>query len=365
MKFCCIFNIAPAYREAIFKLMDRTSKFDFYVGEESTDGIALMDARELTGFKAYLHNSYKRGKLIWQSGWYKALRGRYDGYILTGNPGIRSNWLIVIAARLTGRRVYLWSHGLSGKESAMTLRKNLIYFRLASGRMLLYGENSKRILVEHGFDPRKIAVIYNSLDYDNQLRIRDRVGDRGFIRNYFGNDLPYVCYVGRLTHNKRMDQLLEAVVGLDCNVIIIGTGPDQERLETQCERLGLLDRVWFYGESYDQHLIGTVLYHATATVSPGSVGLTAVHSLMFGTPVVTHDNRSIQMPEEESVEEGISGLHFRENDIEDLRHKIATYLGIGVAAREEIREQCYRIVETKYNPRVQLEAMLSQLESGL
>ena len=45
MKICCIFNIAPLYREGIYRKMDDDPEleFDFLAGEESTGGIALSD----------------------------------------------------------------------------------------------------------------------------------------------------------------------------------------------------------------------------------------------------------------------------------------------------------------------------------
>ena len=37
------------------------------------------------------------------------------------------------------------------------------------------------------------------------------------------------------------------------------------------------------------------------TVSPGNIGLTAIHSLSYGTPVCSHSNFNNQMPESEAI----------------------------------------------------------------
>lgn len=361
-RVCCIFNIAPLYRAGIYRAMDAepSVEFDFVAGEESTGGIALMDASGLKGFRGYVHNVYRKGgKLVWQKGAIrKAFAKRYDAYIMTGNPGIRSNWVIALLARLLRRPVYLWSHGLYGDETGWKLRKNMAWFRLA-GHLLLYGERAYKLLQAKGFPTERMTVIYNSLDYDKQRAIRERIGDRGFIRNYFGEDRPLLIFVGRLTATKKLDMLLEALALLDhqgtaCNLVLVGDGPARESLEEQAERLGLTDRVWFYGETYDEHIIGTLLYHSDVCVSPGNVGLTAMHALMFGTPVVTHDNLNRQMPECEAIEQGVNGGFFAEGNVTALADAIRPWVGLGAARREEVREACHRVMDEKFNPEKQM-----------
>ena len=374
MKICCIFNIAPLYREGIYRRMDGNGdpelEFDFLAGEESTGGIALMDIRSLKGFRGYLRNVYRKGgKLVWQKGAIrKAFSKKYDAYILTGNPGIRSNWIIALIARLLGRKVYLWSHGLHGDERGMKLRKNMWYFRLA-GRLLLYGERPYGLLLEKGVPAERMTVIYNSLDYDKQAAIRERIGDRGFIRNYFGNDLPLLVFVGRLTASKRLDMLLDAMAalasaGVGCNLAILGDGPVLGALTSQAEALGLTDRVWFYGETYDDDIIGAFLYHSAACVSPGNVGLTAIHALMFGTPVVTHGNGNRQGPEYEAIAPGVSGSLFAEGDAGALAEAIRPWLELSPEGRETTREACYAVIDGKFNPGRQMEILRSVFGSG-
>lgn len=345
---------------------DPDLEFDFLAGEESTGGIALMDIRPLKGFRGYLRNIYgKGGKLVWQKGAFrKAFAKKYDAYILTGNPGIRSNWIIALWARLLGRPVYLWSHGLRGDEQGMKLRKNRWYFRLA-GHLLLYGERAQRLLLEQGYPAGRMTVIYNSLDYDKQLAIRSRIGDRGFIRNYFGNDLPLLTFVGRLTPVKRLGMLLEALAQLpECNLVLIGDGPERAALEQQASALGLTDRIWFYGETYDDHLIATFLHYSAACVSPGDVGLTAIHALTFGTPVITHDNANRQMPESEAIEPGRTGSLFREGDTQSLTEAIRPWLTLPPDERGAVRRACYEIIDKKFNPAYQMQILRTVFLSG-
>lgn len=343
MKVCCIFNIAPTYRKSIFSLMQRELDCDIYFGDHSAEGISTL--RLDPGHE--LKNRYKGTKLIWQKGAVRrAFSRRYDAYILTGNAGIRSNWVIILIARLLGRKVYLWSHGLHGDESGKELKKNLTYMRFA-GNLLLYGERAQRMLADHGIT--RTTVIYNSLDYDKQLDIRRRTAGGDFIRNYFGNDLPTICYLGRLTRAKKLDMLLRAMVNLECNLIIIGGGSVESELKTCAAELNIMDKVWFYGESYDDTFIGTVLANCAVTVNPSSIGLTAIHSLMFGTPVITHNDHPSQSPEAEVIVDGVTGYYYEDGNEQSL-HDTIDY----AIASPKPQQECYKIIEQKYNPKVQI-----------
>lgn len=343
MKVCYIFNIAPAYRKPIFSLMQSELDCDMYFGDHSAEGIATLKIDSPQELK----NRYSGTKLIWQRrAIRKALARRYDAYILTGNPGIRSNWIIILLARLMGRKVYLWSHGLHGNEQGTELKKHLAYLRFA-GNALLYGERAQKLLADHGIT--NTTVIYNSLDYDGQLEIRAKASDMGLFRNYFGNDLPTICYLGRLTATKQLDMLLRAMQSLDCNLIIVGGGAVEQQLKDYADELGVTDKVWFYGESYDEIFNGTVLANCVATVNPSSIGLTAIHSLMFGTPVITHNHLESQAPEAEVVEEGITGYYYEYGNQQSLAETIRYAI-----SQPKPVQACYNIIEKKYNPKVQI-----------
>ena len=117
-RICCVFGFAPEYRRGIYELMDKETEmeFDFYFGNTSYGGIKLMNVSKMAHFRGALRNRYARNgkKLVWQGGFLKIFSKKYDAYILTGNPGIRSNWFITLIARLLRRPVFLWSHGIYG-----------------------------------------------------------------------------------------------------------------------------------------------------------------------------------------------------------------------------------------------------------
>ncbi|MFI3321890.1 MAG: glycosyltransferase [Rikenellaceae bacterium] len=364
-----VLNIAPSYRHALLHRLDDSQKVDFFfsAGKYDMQIASLMKFEELKGFKHYLEPKFKGIKLIWQKGWYKLLFEGYDGFILTANGGIRSNWLLLCFARLMGKKVYLWGHGLYGNETYFQRLKNLTYMRLASG-IFLYGNHGKAEMIKNGYKKEKISVIYNSLNRDLQLKYRDRKEDFLFLRNYFGVEAPTLIFLGRLTPQKSLHILLEAIAILKAqqiiyNVILVGSGEQEKNLKERVEELGLEDQVWFYGDCYDESMNATLFKAAWLTVSPGNVGLTAMHSLSYGVPVVTHNDFKRQMPEYEAIVDGVTGGFFNRGDAISLSDAIYFWMTklSDKNQREKCSMECKKIIDDIYNPENQARLIESRI----
>jgi glycosyltransferase involved in cell wall biosynthesis len=92
------------------------------------------------------------------------------------------------------------------------------------------------------------TVISNGVDLSAYCPgpVSAQVRDRYCLRT----DCPIILTVGRLSQEKAVDVLLQAAARLtqDAQIAIAGTGPDEDRLRAQAERLGLDgDRVRFLG----------------------------------------------------------------------------------------------------------------------
>jgi hypothetical protein len=86
-----------------------------------------------------------------------------------------------------------------------------------------------------------------------------------------------------------------------------------------------------------------------------------MHSLGYGTPVITHGDLDYQMPEVESVIPGVTGDFFRRNDVSDLSDKLLQWSKRPRTSAE--RQNCIAIVESTYSPRSQLAAIETALSS--
>ncbi len=356
-RVCFVLNIAPIYRKALLESLDSCVKVDFFftAGDSDMQIAVLTDISELSGFKGYLKNKFKGIKLVYQTGWFKLLFGKYDAFILTGNTGIRSNWMLAILARLSGKKVYLWSHGLHGAESFIERTKKLSLMKIASG-LLLYGHYGKSKLIKQGYPAKKMTVVYNSLDTASQKLLRGREENKLFLRNYFATDAPIALFLGRLTPQKSLHILIEAIGVLklqkiECNAIIVGAGEIELSLRDKCKEVGVEDNFWFYGDCYDESMLATLLKCSTICVSPGNVGLTAMHALTYGIPVITHSTLTKQVPEFEAIIKGVTGDFFRYNDsiaLADIMHVWIQKLA-DPKAKQECQEACYKMIDNCYN----------------
>src|SRR5690606_19217293 len=103
-----------------------------------------------------------------------------------------------------------------------------------ANHLLLYGNYSKNILVNLGFNKDKIEVIYNSLDYDGQRYIRESIDKKNnVLRDYFNNNYPNIIYIGRIQKVKKIKLLIDAIYKLkesNINVNLILVGKDSEEV---------------------------------------------------------------------------------------------------------------------------------------
>ncbi len=313
----------------------------------------------------FVRNRWLPRNLLWQSGLVKVALGREQRVlILLGNPYFLSTWVATILARLRGKRVLFWTHGVTRREHGLQKRLRFGFLRLADG-LLLYGNWARDQLVRSGgFDPAKLHVIFNSLDHDVQLRGRELLSDERLAavrRECFGKraELPLLVFCGRLVARKRIDLVLEAAHrlqrdGRPVNVLLVGDGPLQEHLRKLAADLDLADGVHFAGPCYDEERLALLLGAADLCVAPDGLGLLAIHALTYGTPLITHGNVERHFPEYEAVVPGLNGAIFAEGDPRDLADVIAAWLD-AAPDRGEVRAACHQVVDRWYNPTAQVE----------
>ena len=290
-----------------------------------------------------------------------AFRKEYGTFLVSGD----FNWAyfpFFILCRLLGKKVYAWGHGF--KDLKRYPRLKHLYLRLTDG-YFVYGSRTRDRMVQLGFSPGKLHVIYNSLNEGADAQ-RNRLLASEIYHSHFGNRLPVVIFTGRLTSVKRLDMLIDACIeqsieGLRYNLVIVGDGPESDALKEKVRDTPYSSMIWFYGECYDEKVLASLIYNATLCVSPGNVGLTAVHAMTYGVPVITHDDFFTQMPEYETVVEGRTGLLYRAGDFNDLKRAIRQWLVSGTP-REEVRQECYAMVNDRWNSACQMEVIKSVIK---
>lgn len=345
-----IYNYAQHYRKGIFALLDKNLNIDFFFGDKISD-IKQFDYKLLQGFRKECKSIVIYKNIYFQTGVIKLL-GKYDKYIFLGEYYCLSTWLFLLFSKCFKSKVYLWTHGWYGNESFIKRIVKKIFFNLSDG-LLLYGNYAKQLMIKEGFKESKLHVIYNSLDYNKQITFRKKLKQSNIYQDYFKNNDPVLIFIGRLTRVKKLDQLIEAQKlstenNVKFNVVFIGDGAEKNILKNLVSKNKFENRYWFYGACYDESEIANLLFNADLCVSPGNVGLTAMHSMMYGTPVITHNNFKNQMPEFEAIKSNETGLFFEENDVLSLAKSISEWLAKS-KNRDSIRQKCFYQIDNFYN----------------
>ena len=126
----------------------------------------------------------------------------------------------------------------------------------------------------------------------------------------------YLLTVARLLPYKRVDVVVDAVAARPgARLLVVGDGPDRERLAGRVAAAGASDRVRFLTDVSDAQL--RWLYAnaaALVTAAQEDFGLTPLEAMGFGTPVVAIDAGGFR----ETVVDGVTGLLFASPDAASL-----------------------------------------------
>lgn len=351
---------AVHYRMAIYLLMEQKLNVDFYFGDCRPGDIKKIEKGSLNNCKNELKNFVLKEPVYWQIGAISLAFKPYDVYLTPGDIWCISTWIVSLLCRIRGKKVYFWTHGWYGKENYLTKIIKKIFLRIPNG-CFLYGEYAKQLMIANGFRDEKLSVIYNSLNYEEQYKLRGKLDNSLTLFNHFGNINQTLLFIGRLTKVKKLELLILAISelkkqGRNFNLVLIGDGEMKAELEQLTLKENINENVWFYGECYDEKELSDIIYNSDLCISPGNVGLTAIHAMSFGTPVITHNNFPYQMPEFEAVLPGKTGDFFEYDNLESLVNTIKRWFDKG-HDRSEIRNNCYRIIDEKYNPFKQIEVI--------
>ena len=366
VKRIAFFNpIFAHYRSALLRELRSSDQFEYFFFGDTRDRYGNIPACDLSADPHFRVVPYLRffRVLVWQKGIVRpTLLGDFDGYILEGDAYYLSSWLGAILARLRRRRVLFWSHGWTRSDRGVKHLVRWLFYRLADG-LLLYGDRAKSIGIQYGFSPERLYVMYNSLDFDEQRKCAASLNPgevAALRRELFGPvPVPVVIATARLTGKKRFDLLIRALGtinrgGRRVDLLIVGDGPERAALESLSAFESV--NVVFAGSCYDEPSLARYFACACVTAMPGEVGLTCMHSLGYGVPVITHSDPSRQMPEFEAIVPGVTGDLFEPDNVLDLAGKLDRWTQTPEVP-ESVREACSSRIESRYHARFQAQAI--------
>lgn len=372
----------PHYRIPIFRRLSGNPYLDFTVcagdNKRVFGGSTLATGRDV-GAIAGVHwkcvkSSRVKGPILrdyeWQPGAVRmAWKDDIDVVICQGNKSI-SNWLIRIILKIRGIPLIEWTQGVREAERGVKWAIRKFYMKWAKAH-LLYGNFAKDFYISHGFRDEEVFVVYNSLDYDRQVAIREQItaSDVRQTRAEFAVSAPddrLIVHSGRLEERKNLRLLLDALKNLKRSgsrivLVLVGDGQSEQDLRAYARDQDLSDQVVFLGPCYDESRLGCLFVASDLCVVPGAVGLIAMHSFVYGTPILTCDKTKwLHGPEVETVVEGRTGGFFRDGDVSHLVEKMRTML-YPVPCKPSMAKACMEVIDRYYNPAYQEQVIINAI----
>lgn len=286
-----------------------------------------------------------------------ALIASYDALILEGAYAHPTTWAAILVAHLRRKRVLLYSHGWSKQSEPRWVSAIRTRFLRSADGILLYGLRAKAIGIARGVAAQRMHVVFNALDEREIVTSRAEVDDASvsaFRSRAFGDaQVPIVTYVGRVRKEKGLEQVLGALRrlrdrGVCAGFLVIGGGPAIKGLKQLSMELGI--PAHFTGPEYEERTLALMLCASRVVVAPEAAGLSAVHAMSYGVPVITHSDFEHQRPEAEAIIPGMTGVLFDPGDESDLASALLRFLGPDYE-RSHWAPHCIRLVERWYNPR--------------
>jgi glycosyltransferase involved in cell wall biosynthesis len=214
-----------------------------------------------------------------------------------------------------------------------------------------YGVRSKEYLMSYGVSESKIA-----------LRCQAAALPRGYsaakvLSHYESNwesraDEPHFLYVGRLSPEKGLDDLLEAFYKLytthpKARLDLVGSGSLAEQLQRRAAQLGMAEAISFLGvKSLDD--ISELFLKCTALVLPSRSepwGLVVNESLSYGCPVIVSSACGC-VPD--LVLDGLTGYSFEVGNVDALHEALVSVKQFSVS-RKAVARKCLAVI-ANYTP---------------
>lgn len=171
--------------------------------------------------------------------WSFLKKERFDAVLMNSSRDLKT---FAPLCRLAGTRKIIFRKGsdIPIKDTAM----NRFLYRKCVTHILANSNATKQSFLKYNrslVPEEKMTVIYNGIDTSKKSAFSSTK-----------NDVPVICNLGRMVHQKRQDLLLDVAAilkrrNVKCRFVIGGDGPLKEELAAKAEVLNLLDIVTFCG----------------------------------------------------------------------------------------------------------------------
>lgn len=315
-----VYHFFPKYRDEFLKAGKRKG-WSFAADRVSRDAAMEPAFDALYDEKFFRLENKWLGPFLWQAGLVSlVLKKDWRAVILLGSPYYLTNLIVAGVCKVKGVPLFFWTHG--ARPASTPLKNLLMSFALApADAVFVYGRNAVLQIAKRWLPAKKFVVVYNSL---NVLAHRNDAQFGLCERNFSEQKSVFTAiFVGRLVARKRLDLLIRAAgvvrsSGKVLRVVILGDGPELCVLQELVRSLGLSELVEFKGACYEEEHLKVEFEKCDFSVVPHAAGLSVLHAMAYGLPVITDDDYSAHGPEVEVLEDGVNCLIYRTGSLDGL-----------------------------------------------
>ncbi|MDD2467526.1 MAG: glycosyltransferase [Desulfobulbus sp.] len=319
-----------------YKFSSTLVNFSDEAGQESAV-VAGAQEYDLNALDFYTGGTFNPLATVRFANWLK-----HNKVDIVHSHGYKSDLIGLISARISGCKIITTPHGWS-KE---TDKKLMFYealdrftFRFMDYVCPLSGDLLESI---KKFTPiAKLKLILNGVDIDE-------VEKQSRAQNAF-SDVFCIGYIGQLIQRKNIPTLLHAVKTLtqkniNVQLVIVGDGPEKNKLVALAQELAINDRVEFFGYRNDAI---SILKSMDVFVLPSlleGIPRCVMEAMAAMVPVVASDIPGTR----ELVKHNKTGLLYPQTEAAKLADSIMTIF-INPALRRTLVESAYKLVLNNYS----------------
>lgn len=313
----------PSYRKDFFNILLKKNKnIDIHYNSLEDDNLFLKEI-PCNNFKylgpayAFLRNK-SRYLFLWQSGLIWRNINNYNLIIIEGNPRIISNYILLMLSKILRFKIVWWGQLWSGGTKIINYHFKLHLLNYCNA-VLFYNIHEKYKYLKDSHNDLKLFHLNNGINAN-------------YIRNYrknYSSERKYdFLFCGRFTEKSCISLLLQAIHLTKYKFAFIGNNSLTNHLDVSqvIIDLNIVNQVDLYDFTTDELILSQIFNNSKIFVYPGQVGLSMLHAMAYGLPLIVHDNSSKQMPEYFCFNDQNSGFTFEYNNLDSLVNRLSSSL---------------------------------------
>lgn len=350
--------VVPHYRLGFFGGLHERLGNNFKVYASRVDMGVITDRDFLPEWEQTLGSINPLGLgLEWQRGALKVPIARHDIMVVSGAPRCLTNIALLVKARRAGAKTMWWGHYWSSSSKKWRANLRLKLLRQADSALFYTDQEVEEFQKQFPDQPDfPVFALNNGIDNREIKQLRNPYSASKREKR--------ALFIGRLSEKSRLSLLLDTLALKECADVkldIIGDGSSLPALRQQAQNLGISQRVVWHGGLADETKIAAIANRCRVFAYPGGVGLSLIHALAYGLPVIVHNDRWAHMPEIAAFSENINGVSFKKGSVHSLAKTIPRLIG-DLERLDDMSQNAITLTDRTFNTQDMVERFMQAID---